>query len=467
AMPASFFEQRPHMKGAEEQGHFAMCTSVPEVRQWLTESLASVFADVPDLGGVFTITASENLTNCPSRGGHQQCPRCKERPIPEIIAEVNTAIEAGVHRGNPDARVLVWDWAWRNEWAEPIIQALPDRVSLMSVSEWDLPIQRGGVSTAVGEYSISSVGPGPRAQAHWALARQRGLPTMAKVQVNCTWELSAVPYLPAMDLVAQHMANLAQAGVDGLMLSWTLGGYPSPNLQLASLFFGDSPPATPEEALTRLAVDRYGPKAAGHARRAWSAFSAGFAEFPYHGSTVYNAPMQYGPMNLLHPEPTGFHATMVGFPYDDLDRWRSVYPADVFGRQFEKVADGWRKGLDGFREALTEATEPAHRANLTEDLRVAEAAWIHFASVANQIRFTLARNTLASATLPAEQRAVHRATMKAACEDEIELAKRLFHLTRQDSRIGFEASNHYYYLPLDLVEKVIDCTDILEHRLPD
>ena len=56
--------------------------------------------------------------------------------------------------------------------------------------------------------------------------------------------------------------------------------------------------------------------------------------------------------------------------------------------------------------------------------------------------------------------------MKASAAVEIELAQRLFTLTRQDSRIGFEASNHYYYLPLDLVEKVIDCTYILEDWLP-
>lgn len=30
-----------------------------------------------------------------------------------------------------------------------------------------------------------------------------------------------------------------------------------------------------------------------------------------------------------------------------------------------------------------------------------------------------------------------------------------------DSRIGFEATNQYYYLPQDLVEKVVNCEVIL------
>jgi hypothetical protein len=235
AMPAAFFKDRPGMQGVREGDHWALCTSAPEVRGWLSDSLAHVFRSVPDLGGVFTITASENLTNCASHGGQAGCPRCKDRPAAEIIAEASAAVEAGVHRARPDAKVIVWDWGW-GDWAGEAIARLPKSVWFMSVSEWSKPITRGGVATAVGEYSLSAVGPGPRATAHWALARQAGLKTVAKVQVNNTWELSAVPYLPVLDLVAEHASNLAAARIDGLMLSWSLGGYPSPNLEVVRQF---------------------------------------------------------------------------------------------------------------------------------------------------------------------------------------------------------------------------------------
>ena len=43
----------------------------------------------------------------------------------------------------------------------------------------------------------------------------------------------------------------------------------------------------------------------------------------------------------------------------------------------------------------------------------------------------------------------------------------MYQLSKDDSRIGFEASNHYYYLPLDFVEKVINCEYILTTWLPD
>jgi len=465
AMEASFFKDRQDLKGVAEGNYFALCTSTPQVRQWLTESLTYVFRQMPGLGGVFTITASENLTNCYSHSHAPGCPRCSKRSGPDVIAEVNKAIADGVWAGNPQAKVIVWDWGWPDgtdagwgspDWASQIIKGLPDNVHLMCVSEWGKPIVRGGVAGSVGEYSLSAVGPGPRATRHWALARQRGLKTIAKVQVNCSWELSAVPYLPVMYLVAQHCSNLAKADIDGLMLSWSVGGYPSPNLQLVSEF-QSQPVPTVDQALAKVARERYGSDAAPDVLAAWSKFSTAFTEYPFHTGFVYQGPMQWGPANLLYPEPTGYRATMVGFPYDDVDGWRAIYPTDVLAGQFEKIVSGWSEGLSAFQNAMSKSGTSAQQANLREDSGPAEAAGLHFRSVANQIRFTAARNTLLSGSLKGAEREARVQTVRTIVADEIESAKRLFVLTREDPRIGFEASNHYYYLPLDLVEKVVNC----------
>ena len=42
-------------------------------------------------------------------------------------------------------------------------------------------------------------------------------------------------------------------------------------------------------------------------------------------------------------------------------------------------------------------------------------------------------------------------------DSEIGLAQKMFELASADSRLGYEAANHYFYVPLDLVEKVVDC----------
>jgi len=443
AMPADFFKSRPDLAGVREGGYAAMCTSDPRVRRWIADSLAHVFSAAPDLAGVFTITASENLTSCASHFRQKECPRCAKRPGAEIIAEVNRAVEEGVHRGSPAAEVIAWDWGWPDDWAEATINALPKSCWLQSVSEWSLPLERGGVHTTVGEYSLSAVGPGPRATRHWALAKKVGLKTVAKVAFNNTWELSSLPWLPVTDLVAEHCAHLKSAGVDGMMLSWSLGGYPSPNLQVAQLIAAGR---SRDDALGAVATDRYGPAAAPHVRRAWALFSDAFREYPYDGSVVYNCPVQLGPANLLYARPTGYAATMVGIPYDDLGHWRGPYPADAFAAQFERLAKGWEAGVAELEQAAAAAPD---RPTVAEDLLLARAAGLHFRSVANQVRFVQARD----AGRPTGQ----------WVREEMRAAKELFTLARRDARVGFEASNHYYYVPQDLVEKVINCQFLLDH----
>ena len=46
-------------------------------------------------------------------------------------------------------------------------------------------------------------------------------------------------------------------------------------------------------------------------------------------------------------------------------------------------------------------------------------------------------------------------------EDEIRLARRQYTICRQNSAIGYEASNQYYYRPLYLVEKILNCQNTI------
>ena len=246
-----------------------MCTSVPRVREWIADSLAHVVKHVPAIGGVFSITMSENHTNCFSRGGAWgqkapnagDCPRCVKRDSWDVIGELIGAFREGIRRQSSTAEIISWDWGWGDALSEKLIPLLPKDSRFLSISEWDTPVRRGGVETKVGEYSMSVVGPGPRATKNWARARAAGLATMAKTQFNNTWEISAVPYIPVMDLILEHCENLERAGISGLMASWTCGGYASPNLAVAKAYSFD-PRRTKDEILNEVAVQRYGKAAA-------------------------------------------------------------------------------------------------------------------------------------------------------------------------------------------------------------
>ena len=470
AMPASFFDAHEEERGVAEGAYCAMCASSPTVREWLTNALEGLFTDVPGLGGIFTITGSENLTSCVSHRRFDACPRCSKHTDAELLVDLNAAMEEGVHRAAPDAKVIVWDWGWRGHgMATDVIERLPKDVWLQSVSEWAIPIERGGIRVNVGEYSISAVGPGERALAHWKAAKDAGLKTIAKCQFNTTWEIASVPYIPAVELIARHASNLTRVGIDGVMVSWSLGGFPSMNLELVDEIARN--PETPiETILNSMAVKYFGIEGSELAREGWSVISDAFEEFPYSGSVVYNSPNQIGPANLLRLVPSGWRATMVGIPYDDLDAWRGPYPAEVFASQMEKCGRGFIEGGSLLKSAASYAPiEFSNEAN--KQALYAEFAGSVFRSVANQTRFVILRNERNQLIRErddgdlsqdmASRLAEIEAEMINIAEDEIELAKKALEASLKDSCIGFESTNQYWFVPNDLVEKIISCRDVI------
>ena len=449
SMPAEFFAKpgREELRGTPSGDGtcYALCTSQPEVRRWVRDSLKSVFSQVKGLGGIFTISMSENLTHCDSRGGKAKCPHCRGRATGDLVAEINRTMVEGMQAGDPDATALIWNWQWPKAEESAIVAKLPKRnVRLMAVSENAMPVRRGGFETVENDYSISVVGPGENALNLWRAAAAGGLGAVAKVQANCSWELSSFPYLPVMDLVAEHAHNLAKAGVNGVMLSWSVGCCPAPNLSVFRDYRkGD---AGPGDVLDRLAKELYGERASG-ARRAWTAFSEGFREYPFHIVTAYFGPQQMGPANPLYVKHTGYPPTMVGFPYDGFygdecfgdgaARWRGPYPEDVWIGQMRKVAEGFRRGCE-LMEGVTDARE----------LGLFRAETMHFESCVDQALFVRARKRC------------DRAEMRRLARAERERAKAYLPLVRADSRIGYECSNHYFFIPQDLREKILCCRAI-------
>ncbi len=470
AMPPAFFERHPGIRGSPYKGLYAMCTSTTEVREWITKSIEHVMRHVPELGGWFSITMSENHTNCFSHGGAwgrgapvaTGCPRCSRRKSWDVLAELIGTFRDGVRNAGSSADVIAWDWGWGDALAEHLLPLLPHDIRFLSVSEWAQPVERGGVHATVGEYSISVVGPGPRARRNWALAQRHGLKTMAKTQFNNTWEISAVPYIPVPPLITRHCAGLRKAGISGLMASWTLGGYPSPNLDAAKAYYSEPGPGSEKEILLSVARRRYGVEATPDILEGWRRFSAAFEEFPY-GVRVYIIPTQHGPANLLRFHPSGYRPGMILFPEDDVAAWSGIYPPEVVWEQFSKMTILWKSGLEVFRRGIRKVPV-SRRATAETDLAIAETCGNHFESTANQVRFYILRGELETAD-PARRKQILD-EMRTLAEREIELARRQFQVARRNSLIAYEASNHYYYRPLDLAEKILNCRYILDEVIP-
>ena len=424
-MEDSFYEKYPHLRGHNAKpGKVCLCTSTKEVQDYLYNSIRTICLAAPKLGGFITISRSENPTNCYSHSTKEtcQCPRCSKRSVGEVVAENVNCIEAGAYSVSPDIKVIAWSWSWREANLE-IIEHLNPRVILQSKSEEGIPYNIGGVDNVVGDYSMSIPGPGDLARKEWALARSRSMEVSAKVQVNTTWECSTVPALPVYPLIEQHMADLQKEGVSNIMLSWTLGGYPSQNILCAAKHFYESC-KVPERSPAQ--------------QEASELFAAAFKEFPFSVGVAYMGPQNAGPSTMLYPEPTGYKGTMTCYAYDDVDRWKSIFPKEVLKAQFEKLTEKWALGVERLKDEPDSETKIMGR-----------AAFSTFRSSRNQIRFYMARDV------------GDIATMIEAAEDEIWCAEELLKMMNLNSAIGFEAANHYYYSKGCLREKVVNCHYVL------
>ncbi|MBE6597272.1 MAG: hypothetical protein E7641_06330 [Ruminococcaceae bacterium] len=423
SMPLAFFEDHPELCGHRKAEDACLCTSLPEVREYLKSAVESVCRAVPLIGGFFTITRSENLTNCYSHALYNcNCPRCKERGVGEVIGETVGCFLEGARRVSEDIKVFAWSWRW-DDFNEEVIKNLPKGVILLSQSELDIPFEIGGTRGNVLDYSMSIVGPGERARREWHLARERGLELGAKVQINTTWEASTVPAIPVTPSISEHISALEKEGVSHLMLSWTLGGYPSRNIAEAAKHFYEECRMSSEERVHRAAEEQ---------------FVSAFREFPFHIKVLYRGPQNAGPSNLLFGKPTGYKATMTCFPYDDLESWRGIYPTEVFESQLGKLCDAWRVGLD----MIPEGDE-------SEGAIMARAAYCLFRSSLNQVRFIRARD---------EGRLSDAVT---EAQNELEVAKNMLTLMNKNAAIGYEAANHYYFSKGQLAEKIINCNYII------
>ena len=130
---------------------------------------------------------------------------------------------------------------------------------------------------------------------------------------------------------------------------------------------------------------------------------------------------------------------MTCFAYDDLESWRSIYPEAVFEDQLAKLCSKWEEGLALLKDEPMEETK-----------RMAEAAYCIFRACLDQVRFIRARE---AGTINA---------MHYAAESELKTAEKMLELMNLDASIGFEASNHYYFSKGQILEKILNCNDIMQ-----
>lgn len=447
ALPSNLLENRPDIRGHvhEEFGVTSLCIHTEGVQKYLRESVAFLVKNAPGLGGFFTITSSENRTHCMSHVHEAEklnCPRCKGHTNAENFALVNRLIWEGASSVDPEIEVMAYAWSWLDlETAKETVRLLPKEVKLLNVSEHHQKKMIQGIETSVVDYSISIEGPSDYSRELWNEAAKTGHKSVAKIQVNNSWEMSSVPYIPVFEQHYRHISEILATGdVESLMYTWTLGGYPSPILEMIKLMCEKGKEIPSLEEI-------YGKIFAGAdvatLSRALHLFSEAFSEYPFCVRTAYYAPQTCAPANPLYAEPTGMEATMVCNPYDDLTKWRNLFPEEIFVDQMHKLSEKWSEGFE-----VLKTVDLTKNPYLDELYDVAEACNVTFRGMYNQCAFIATGRDAGN--------------YEAVLEEETALAYEAMELMARNATIGYESSNHYFYTKSNLMEKIVNCQYLAE-----
>ena len=447
ALPENRFGKYAHLIGRREDGYAALCFEQKETREYLYNAVKDLLCGVQGLGGIITITMSENLTHCNYRP-HGNCPVCKDIPPEKTAAAVNNVIQKAIRDSGSDVELIanLWGWSPFMEWTEEQtlkgVELLDKDISVLCVSEYDLDIEKGGVKSKIIDYSMSNPGPSEITKKTLQKAREQGNKIYAKIQTNNSWECSSVPYLPVFDLLYEHLKNLSKIGVEDYMLTWTLGGYPSPMLSMAASYAQDAE----NFDLDRWYQEEYGDDC-NRVKTAVGYFCKGFKEYPFSIDSLYFSPKTLGSANLWVLEKQEKQSTMVCYAYDDFEHWTQPYPVDIYLSQYEKLLVEWKNGLD----ILGGDTS----GKVGELSIFARAAFAHFKADYLQTQFAKLKRNIEE----------NQAALTVLLQEEKDNAKMLLSLLYADGKIGFEASNHYYYTDRNLVEKIILMEQLSESLL--
>ena len=483
-LPEAFFESRPDLRGdVYREGRASLCLSVPEAQDFLRDSIARLTALAPGLGGYVTIVASENHTNCYSHkmSGETTCPRCKGIRRSDMYALINRLILEGARSVDPDITVSAFNWSWDAEEGclEETIKKMPPEIPIIAVSEHSKKRKFEDTEVAVRDYSISITGPSEHSLNTFRVTRENGKRIGAKLQLNCSWELSPLPYIPAFGHFYRSIRDLCEkADPDLVMMTWTLGGFPSPVLRMFSeMTQKDAPMPSEAELRRRLFPDADDALL----ERAFAKLDEALDEYPFSIRVMYSGPQHMGPALPLYDKPTGWNACMVGPVYDDLEYWRTPFPRDLFYRQWDKLSSGWAEGLALLREAFANTPDSRVKQVLLDS---AEACYLHFRSSRNHVAYVMRRDAEADTAPEAEKSTpvVNPAgydamvaevpdteadlstlpTVEEILAEEEALALAEARLMGHDPAIGYESSNHYFFTRSDLLEKVLNCRYLAE-----
>jgi hypothetical protein len=458
-----FWKNHPQVQGApmpwetiagEHTTFCALCTSTPQVKEYLRDSSAAIGRELPDLGGLILVTATEYPSHCyrsyqaygepdfqsveitPQRG----CTRCIERPPADVVTEIITLVNDGLHSTNADAKVIALNWSWNTLEADPspnIIGGLPSDVIL------GIDFERGDEKEILGkvrpidEYAMSFPGPSKRFLGTYKIAKKRDLQVLAKFQVSTTHELATVPSLLLLGNLYERAWQMRKLKVRGFFACWSFGNMLSANTSAFNEFFNAKKLPSRATALREFATHYFGENCdAETTRQAWEIFGEAMNNFPFSIPFLYMAPTNYALGYPLKPgaltRKTAGRSWVADKRGDDLSACLNApYTLDEIIRGFGLLSRQWKKGAQLFERALKDCEGQRTREEVAN-------AWVchhSFRSTHNVFHVYKLRKNWTNEKMPAYQKIIR---------DELENVQAALPFVEADRRFGYHTEAHAY-----------------------
>jgi hypothetical protein len=470
-----FWKKHPNLKGHpttiyQDPTAFALCSSTPEVQQFLYEGFSGLFHEIP-LAGVTLITASEWVNNCwahvvanPQKPEWVEdfidsqclCPRCAPRGPVEVVSEIITIIRNGIKAARPSAQIVAWDWSWNLYTKAPyreLITALPQDVIVMGDFERGGYVKRNKEKRTVEEYSLIYPGPSIRFRNETNLCKaepQRKI--WAKLQTNTTHEMATIANLPLVVSLYRKFKYLRKNNIDGYLGTVHFGcSVDTLNVFAVNKLSGSHVCDDEKQCLSDLALDYFG---AGtdieNAVKAWYGFMRASNNYPIGGNCSF---LYFSPVNeaLSYPLVMDFKGIPMGGSWrkhefgDRLEDTALTYSIPQIVKFFDKLSRGWLSAVQIYESALN-SSHNSKRAK--KEIGVAKIAGASFTSTHNIYKwYMLRKNNSAKKLADVEMKIV---------EDELANLKMVLPYVKADDRCGFHEEAQWRMFDFESIQKKIE-----------
>lgn len=349
------FSDYPECTGATQKLPYAnfrvLCTSDNKTRSFIADTWASLFKEIPELGGILMICGGEGFQHCYMRSTAERnipksenlnmdvseygkdsiydmdlkihplnsagdCPRCSKRTGDAVAAELVNAVAEKVKEVRNSIICVSWLYSAGSYWSTSLdqnefinkIAKKRNKTDIILQTEVDkdhAEWRNAGYAKKAWDYSLSLTSFSKRCKNQRKLCKRHGIKFSAKLEINMSIECVTPPYLPVFEIQKKHWEFAKLLKPFAVQSRWIFDGScksHSEEMGFWTIWGGRGEYSDTDKVLDAITARDYGEENIKHMRTAWRKMSDAMIHHPsldYYLGSYFMGPCQ--PL-LLDPD---------------------------------------------------------------------------------------------------------------------------------------------------------------------